>query len=110
MPGEGRGRPAPAQNAAIAGYGGLCNDDWASLGVMSGHERKTLRLSVGLAAARLPSHSGWTAIWLSATDPWFEGRKSDAAPPSVEGGADGVSEAAAASRRQRWISSCGGDG
>ena len=24
----------------------ICNDDWASLGVMSGHERKTLRLSV----------------------------------------------------------------
>ena len=23
----------------------ICNDDWASLGVMSGHERKTLRLS-----------------------------------------------------------------
>ena len=24
----------------------ICNDDWASLGVMSGHERKTLRLSL----------------------------------------------------------------
>ena len=24
----------------------ICNDDWASLGVMSGHERKTLTLSV----------------------------------------------------------------
>ena len=24
----------------------ICNDDWASLGVMSGHERKTLRLAV----------------------------------------------------------------
>ena len=23
----------------------ICNDDWASLSVMSGHERKTLRLS-----------------------------------------------------------------
>ena len=23
----------------------ICNDDWASLGVMSGHERKTLTLS-----------------------------------------------------------------
>ena len=23
----------------------ICNDDWASLGVMSGHERKTLGLS-----------------------------------------------------------------
>ena len=35
----------------------ICNDDWASLGVMSGHERKTLRLSAlpvashGLTAA-----------------------------------------------------------
>ena len=36
----------------------ICNDDWASLGVMSGHERKTLRLSVAggfhcLHAARI---------------------------------------------------------
>ena len=29
----------------------ICNDDWASLGVMSGHERKTLRLSAHIERA-----------------------------------------------------------
>ena len=31
----------------------ICNDDWASLGVMSGHERKTLRLSANDLYARV---------------------------------------------------------
>ena len=31
----------------------ICNDDWASLGVMSGHERKTLRLSANVLYARV---------------------------------------------------------
>ena len=40
----------------------ICNDDWASLGVMSGHERKILRLSLAgkrmeLLAARVPRSS-----------------------------------------------------
>ena len=39
----------------------ICNDDWASLGVMSGHERKTLRLSAlagrqRAAGARIENH------------------------------------------------------
>ena len=34
----------------------ICNDDWASLGVMSGHERKTLRLSrLYLEASGVPA-------------------------------------------------------
>ena len=32
----------------------ICNDDCASLGLMSGHERKTLRLSVRVSTERLP--------------------------------------------------------
>ena len=31
----------------------ICNNDWASLGVMSGHERKTLRLSANDLYARV---------------------------------------------------------
>ena len=46
MPGEGQGLPALAQSAAIArALASICNDERAFLGVMIGHERKTLRRS-----------------------------------------------------------------
>ena len=47
----------------------ICNDDWASLGVMSGHERKTLRLS-----ARIPRLIGVARM----TDLMLTGRVFDA--------------------------------
>ena len=44
----------------------ICNDDLASLGVMSGHERKTLRLSAWSAGARAGQAPGPLASRLRA--------------------------------------------
>jgi drug/metabolite transporter (DMT)-like permease len=62
-----------AQSAAMArAMASICNDERASLGVMSGHERKTLRLSalpfVFFAVAALALNTGLSAI-LNAMSP-----------------------------------------
>jgi hypothetical protein len=45
-------RPIEAQSTAIArAMASICNDERASFGVMSGHDRKTLNLSGGLPGA-----------------------------------------------------------
>ena len=42
-----KGWPIEAQSAVIArAMASICNDERAAFGVMSGHDRKTLRLSV----------------------------------------------------------------
>jgi len=48
----------------------ICNDERASFGVMSGHDRKTLSLSVlGGAAAQWPV-PGWISLWVDAA--WIQ--------------------------------------
>ena len=48
----------------------ICNDDWASLGVMGGHERKTLRLSATNPAFSVKfmtgSGGGGRLLWSTA--------------------------------------------
>ena len=52
----------------------ICNDDWASLGgVMSGHERKSLRLSAQVVDDKTQRR----ALWTKFAQAWFPGGVDD---------------------------------